>query len=351
MEAHEVRITCRVVPLARTVTVTVAKEASLPEVHRILVRAVRAQFPRASAGARSVLCHDGRVLQLDRVATAQSSGLVDTPVVVLLESADEPKAPQRVVEGPGNERTDGPPAARPAEAPIDEERSPQEPESERACRFCFCGTEVDVLIAPCRCSGSVKYVHQSCLNEWRLRSANPESYHRCDQCQYVFNIEYSELAAWLKAPWVHRLVAYTSVLAAILLLSLALGGVEEHFYGLVKWRPSRIDNNRLVRALAGPTLDRLMAGVLGVSAVGFLFSLHTAVQAHGEHLVPWLCGMATTVAAGGWRILGVFAFFGCIHSIRVATAHVEARARVLLIQRGERVLAASAPLPRAGARS
>lgn len=34
------------------------------------------------------------------------------------------------------------------------------------CRICHCGAEHEQLIAPCRCSGSTKYAHQSCLLAW-----------------------------------------------------------------------------------------------------------------------------------------------------------------------------------------
>lgn len=38
------------------------------------------------------------------------------------------------------------------------------------------------LISPCQCSGSMKYVHRSCLNEWRYSCENEKSFYRCEQC-------------------------------------------------------------------------------------------------------------------------------------------------------------------------
>lgn len=39
-----------------------------------------------------------------------------------------------------------------------------------------------------KCSGSIKWVHRRCLDEWRAISPNPDSFHRCDVCktEYVF---------------------------------------------------------------------------------------------------------------------------------------------------------------------
>lgn len=68
------------------------------------------------------------------------------------------------------------------------------------CRICYCdGTEVDSpLISPCSCSGSMKFIHFSCLQKW-LKSKivvkstiteNSSSYSlkqiECELCKVVF---------------------------------------------------------------------------------------------------------------------------------------------------------------------
>ncbi|RWR99445.1 E3 ubiquitin-protein ligase MARCH8-like protein, partial [Dinothrombium tinctorium] len=40
------------------------------------------------------------------------------------------------------------------------------------------------LIAPCSCSGSLRYVHHYCLQQW-IRSSNNKS---CELCQYHFKM-------------------------------------------------------------------------------------------------------------------------------------------------------------------
>ena len=35
-----------------------------------------------------------------------------------------------------------------------------------SCRICYEESEIDNLISPCRCRGSLKWVHPKCLNEW-----------------------------------------------------------------------------------------------------------------------------------------------------------------------------------------
>lgn len=71
----------------------------------------------------------------------------------------------------------------------------------RVCRICFGGVndilESGKLISPCKCKGSMKYVHVNCLNEWRLASANKSSYYQCDQCKYKYHFQRTKLANFI----------------------------------------------------------------------------------------------------------------------------------------------------------
>lgn len=48
--------------------------------------------------------------------------------------------------------------------------SDAEEDQQEVCRICHAGgSSGEPLLAPCRCSGSVKYVHETCLQRWLLR--------------------------------------------------------------------------------------------------------------------------------------------------------------------------------------
>lgn len=47
------------------------------------------------------------------------------------------------------------------------------------CRICHCGGEDETLISPCNCSGSLQYVHESCLVHW-MQCKMVDS---CELCQ------------------------------------------------------------------------------------------------------------------------------------------------------------------------
>ena len=62
-------------------------------------------------------------------------------------------------------------------------------EEKKMCRICLEEDNIEDFIAPCRCKGTSKWVHKSCLNEWRATSVNRDAFHQCMECHYRYNIE------------------------------------------------------------------------------------------------------------------------------------------------------------------
>lgn len=51
------------------------------------------------------------------------------------------------------------------------------------CRICHCDADSDAnLISPCHCSGSLRFVHQSCLQQW-IKSSDIKC---CELCKFAF---------------------------------------------------------------------------------------------------------------------------------------------------------------------
>ena len=76
------------------------------------------------------------------------------------------------------------------------------------CRICFdggCFGEQGPLFRPCRCSGSMAWVHRECLDQWRRSSANPRSFFRCDNCLFEYRfgrafVAYDRCSATVAVP-------------------------------------------------------------------------------------------------------------------------------------------------------
>ena len=62
---------------------------------------------------------------------------------------------------------------------------------ERQCRICFEEEEEDnILIYPCLCNGTSKYIHDKCLNRWRQQNIDKIAFFRCMECHFPYNILY-----------------------------------------------------------------------------------------------------------------------------------------------------------------
>lgn len=100
------------------------------------------------------------------------------------------------------------------------QQPPQNPESHepKFCRNCH-STQGNDFIVPCKCTGSMKYVHRKCLDEWRTVSPNPDSFSQCDVCQYryVFRDIIEE-----KSPTCPSWITFTSLMTLDITLVLFL---------------------------------------------------------------------------------------------------------------------------------
>ncbi|KOC61075.1 E3 ubiquitin-protein ligase MARCH3, partial [Habropoda laboriosa] len=60
------------------------------------------------------------------------------------------------------------------------------------CRICHTNTSKEPLISPCRCKGSLAYVHLACLERWLNQSCR--SY--CELCRYHYNVVETPRYRW-----------------------------------------------------------------------------------------------------------------------------------------------------------
>lgn len=61
-------------------------------------------------------------------------------------------------------------------------------QDEKLCRLCFDAEtqSIDPLLKPCRCAGSMAYIHESCLMRYRVSSFDPSTLTTCKLCRTNF---------------------------------------------------------------------------------------------------------------------------------------------------------------------
>eukprot|EP01033_Poteriospumella_lacustris_P008409 gene8409-6071_t len=79
---------------------------------------------------------------------------------------------------------------------------------EPSCRICQAKqSEMPDLkmLRPCKCNGTLEWVHLDCLNQWRATS--PLAYTTCSVCQCPYRVRKSKLTEWIMHPTVLLIVA------------------------------------------------------------------------------------------------------------------------------------------------
>lgn len=82
-------------------------------------------------------------------------------------------------------------------------------ELETVCRICRMPAEADnPLYHPCRCSGSIRYVHSSCLNVWLARSKHDS----CEVCASAYLLCEAELSSHVSGPQISLCCLFSTLL-------------------------------------------------------------------------------------------------------------------------------------------
>ena len=210
--------------------------------------------------------------------------------------------------------------------------------NERLCRVCFCGEEAGRLIAPCRCRGSVRYVHAQCLNEWRVASANPRSFERCETCGFAYRTQRTALAEWLQDERVVLVATVVGLLLVVLAGAVLPFHPERQLYALIRWEPSI---SSLTAEWWGASCDAAVRGLFLPAFGGLVARIHTEYTRHRgmplEQQTWWMVLVVSIADAGGIvgrpLLVGGFLYF-----VTQLFAHIRTRCRQMFTRFGERVL-------------
>ena len=61
-------------------------------------------------------------------------------------------------------------------------------DEDKCCRICYDDCNKQDMIAPCVCSGSMKWVHRTCLDEWRASSTQELAFSQCCNCESGYQL-------------------------------------------------------------------------------------------------------------------------------------------------------------------
>ncbi|GAO19098.1 hypothetical protein UVI_02042020 [Ustilaginoidea virens] len=79
--------------------------------------------------------------------------------------------------------------------------------------------EMGRLLSPCKCKGSAKYVHEGCLDSWRL--ANPSAkrnFWQCPTCKFTYRLARLHWATRLSSKWTQIALTVVVLIASLFIL-------------------------------------------------------------------------------------------------------------------------------------
>ena len=164
----------------------------------------------------------------------------------------------------------------------------------KLCRICLDSDELadDEMIAPCRCAGSMGWVHRKCLDEWRAQEQVPFAFTHCPQCKFQYRTEVNDAAFATKRLWLTLFVARDTIGVFVVLQGVAAGlallmhACDPHGYIKRLYPPKWAEVTAASRLSIGPYYVSTV--ILLLAALGLLGLVLTTGAAHGAppHRAP-----------------------------------------------------------------
>ncbi|XP_016056357.1 PREDICTED: E3 ubiquitin-protein ligase MARCH8 isoform X2 [Miniopterus natalensis] len=154
-------------------------------------------------------------------------------------------------------------------SPLSEKCPPTSPVSPSgdACRICHCeGDEESPLITPCRCTGSLHFVHQACLQQW-IKSSDTRC---CELCKYEFIMEtkLKPLRKWEKLQMTAS--ERRKIMCSVTFHIIAITCVVWSLYVLIDRTAEEIKQGQATGILEWPFWTKLVVVAIGFTG-GLLF--------------------------------------------------------------------------------
>ncbi|KAJ1066538.1 hypothetical protein K5549_019134, partial [Capra hircus] len=136
-----------------------------------------------------------------------------------------------------------------------------------ACRICHCeGDDESPLITPCRCAGSLHFVHQACLQQW-IKSSDARC---CELCKYEFVMEtrLKPLRKWEKLQMTSS--ERRKIMCSVTFHVIAITCVVWSLYVLIDRTAEEIRQGQATGILEWPFWTKLVVVAIGFTG-GLLF--------------------------------------------------------------------------------
>jgi hypothetical protein len=133
------------------------------------------------------------------------------------------------------------------------------------------------LISPCRCKGTQKYVHEGCLQAWRLASPlSDRNFWRCPTCQFEYRLERLRWGRWLASKPLRAVLAFVIMTFTIFVLGFVADPILNLWldpFGSIFGAFIEYDEPVLEDEEPGSWSMHMVKGFLSLGLIGFVKSV------------------------------------------------------------------------------
>ncbi|KAI8640539.1 hypothetical protein BD408DRAFT_419707 [Parasitella parasitica] len=138
----------------------------------------------------------------------------------------------------------------------------------RMCKICLEKDQVNQLISPCHCKGSIKYVHPHCMAGWRkalMQTGREDDLYHCQLCKHRLWVKQKRLWAALLHYKIFRVLVAASLLGLILIPAGSIMKAFIHFSVLLTNHPGGLtqawETSSLTRLLFDSSQTSILASI------------------------------------------------------------------------------------------
>ncbi|CAI5460218.1 unnamed protein product [Closterium sp. Yama58-4] len=203
--------------------------------------------------------------------------------------------------------------SRPGKAGIGDEEEAED-EDQPQCRICL-ECDGDDLIAPCKCKGSARFVHRSCLDQWRATKEGFAFCH-CSTCKTRFHLRvcpppdprFRHLKFRL---FVARDIVFVTLLVQLLIICFGCTAyVADHYFDMGLQKSWGVQSTATFYYICGVLLFLVCAGLLGATMTCVDRRIRSDLSAPCRDLEAWCCDPRV---CGGCRNCYLFPDCLCPH--------------------------------------
>ncbi|KAI8088274.1 hypothetical protein BDF21DRAFT_450003 [Thamnidium elegans] len=169
------------------------------------------------------------------------------------------------------------------------------------CKICLEKDTINLLISPCQCKGSIKYVHPHCMAGWRkalLRTGRENDLYHCQLCKHRLWVKQKRLWAALLRYKLARAIVTVSLLGLILIPAGSIMKAFIHFSVMLTNYPGG-----LAQAWATNSLTKLIFTSSQTSIIASFSSSVSSANTVLQSISPLLLPDTATNTATTFKVL------------------------------------------------